>query len=71
MSETVHVTVDPHVCVGVGACEELQPTVFDFDEFEGLTAARPGVSLSRVEAEAAVVACPSGAISIVEDGISR
>jgi ferredoxin len=62
---TVHLRVDPDVCVGIGQCEMLEPEVFEFDEAEGRSTVREGATLPADRAEAIVRACPSGAISIV------
>ena len=67
MSE-VRVVVDPDVCVGIGQCESLEPDVFVYDENEGRAEVRPGALLPRDRADAVMRSCPSGAISIVEEG---
>jgi ferredoxin len=63
----VRVVIDAEVCVGIGQCEALEPEVFVYDEDEGRARVRDGATLPPERAEAAVRACPSGAISIVDE----
>lgn len=64
----VRVTIDADICVGIGQCEALEPEVFVYDEDEGRARVRDGATLPPDRAEAAVRACPSGAIALVADG---
>ena len=63
----VRVVIDAEVCVGIGQCEALEPEVFVYDEDEGRARVRDGATLPPDRADAAVRACPSGAISLVSD----
>lgn len=63
---TVH--VDPHLCEGHALCIDIAPEVFDLSETDTASCvARPGPEL-REQVEAAVNACPRGAITVVDDG---
>ena len=63
--ETVTVTVDDEVCIGVGQCELLEPDSFRVDDDDGIARVLNGGHLPRGRAEVVVDKCPSGAISIV------
>ncbi|OKJ14063.1 ferredoxin [Kitasatospora sp. CB01950] len=63
------VTVDQDRCCGAGQCVRNAPEVFDQREEDGIVLLldpRPPAEL-RSAVEDAVVACPSGAVRIVED----
>jgi ferredoxin len=64
----VRLVVDADVCVGIGQCEAIEPDVFVYDESEGRAEARADAYLPRDRADAVMRSCPSGAISIVEEG---
>jgi ferredoxin len=59
--------VDQDVCVGVGVCVASEPEAFVLGD-EGVSRARPGRALPRERGELVCRSCPSGAISIVDDG---
>jgi len=59
----VAVTIDPDVCVGIGACVEAEPDVFVFGD-DGTSSVRPGALLPPDRAEAVLDGCPSGAIAV-------
>ncbi|MFI9274316.1 ferredoxin [Kitasatospora sp. NPDC052896] len=62
----MRVTADQGKCVGGGYCTLNAPTVFDQDEETGLVVvldADPAAG-RRVEVEAAVRDCPSGAVRL-------
>jgi len=59
------ITIDRSLCSGFGACAELAPQIFDVDG-GGLASLRTGTSSDPAVLEAAV-ACPMGAIEIIEE----
>lgn len=63
----VRLTLDAEVCIGVGQCELLEPTVFLLDEDENISTLIGEATLPRDRAEAVVDKCPSSAIQIAED----
>jgi ferredoxin len=60
------VAVDRDICVGIGQCEMLEPTVFFIDD-EAISTVVDGATLDLDRARAVVERCPSGAISIVDE----
>lgn len=65
--DSVEVTVDADICVGIGSCISAEPEAFELLD-EGFSRALPGVRLPPDRAEAVIAGCPSMAISVVEDG---
>jgi ferredoxin len=55
------VVVDREVCMSAGVCEVTAPEVFELDD-DGVLVVREPTDLAAVEA--AVRACPTGALSI-------
>ena len=51
MSETVRLTLDTEVCIGVGQCELLAPDVFELDDDEGTArmVGGPDVALFEID----------------------
>ena len=68
--DPVEVSVDPDVCVGIGACIDAEPDTFELLD-EGFARALPGARLPRDRAEEVIANCPSGAISLAADGDER
>jgi ferredoxin len=67
---TVRIEIVEGRCVGAGQCALTAPAVFDQDDDEGLVLvldASPPAHEHDAVREAASV-CPTGAISIVEEG---
>ena len=62
--DQVRICVDANLCIGAGQCELLEPEVFFLSDDDGLARVHDGAGLSRVKADAVIVQCPSGAISI-------
>jgi len=61
------VLVDPHLCEGHALCLDTAPAVFDLTDDDIATCTeRPADDLWD-QVQAAVDACPRGAISVVED----
>jgi ferredoxin len=61
------VLVDPHLCEGHALCLDTAPQVFDLTDDDVATCTeRPADDLWD-QVQAAVDACPRGAISVVED----
>lgn len=65
---TVHVSVDPELCIGSGDCARLAPEAFVIDETRGISVPLE----AAVAADAALLAqaayvCPTQAIRIVDD----
>ncbi|MCZ2838705.1 ferredoxin [Modestobacter sp. VKM Ac-2985] len=58
------VVVDREVCMSAGVCEVEAPEVFELDTAGRLQVGEP-TDLTAVET--AVRACPTGALSLVED----
>ncbi len=67
MSDLVRISLDAEVCIGVGQCELLEPTVFVLDDDEGISMLVGSAHLVPERAELVVNRCPSGAIRIAED----
>ena len=65
MNETVRLTLDAEVCIGVGQCELLAPDVFELDDDEGTARMVGGPDVDRALAEQVVDKCPSRAIQII------
>jgi ferredoxin len=65
--DSVEVSVDADVCVGIGSCISAEPDVFELLD-EGYSRALPGVRLPRDRAERVIADCPSGAISVAPGG---
>jgi ferredoxin len=65
----MRVVVDTQLCKGHGVCMEEAPEVFQVTRQGQLTVlqARPQEAL-RTKVEAAVQYCPTGALSMQEDG---
>jgi ferredoxin len=57
------VVVDREVCMSAGVCEVTAPEVFELDD-DGVLVVREPTDLAAVEA--AVRACPTGALSITD-----
>jgi ferredoxin len=64
----MRIVVDYDKCTGLGMCEAEAPELFEVQDDGSLTVLndRPSAD-QRAEAEAAVEACPTEALSIVED----
>ncbi len=62
----LHLTVDPDLCQGHARCYALAPELFDIDDVDGHSQAKPGPVPVELEAKAelAVRSCPERAISL-------
>ena len=68
MSSTCRrVVVDPHLCEGHALCIESAPDLFDLPDDDVATCIQQPSAEQWPLVEAAIDACPRGAISIVED----
>lgn len=67
-TDMVTIGVNAEVCIGVGSCELLQPDQFRIDDDTAIVALIGDGRLARSDADLVVDRCPSGALSIVEDG---
>ncbi len=63
-NDSVTLTVDTTICVGIGQCEMLEPEVFFIDD-EAISTVVDGATLPADRAARVIERCPSGAISIV------
>jgi ferredoxin len=65
----LRIVVDRDRCTGLGMCEAEAPDVFEVqdDGTLALLTEHPSAA-QREEAEAACLACPTEALSLVEDG---
>ncbi|HEY1973642.1 MAG TPA: ferredoxin [Pseudonocardia sp.] len=64
----MRVVVDRDKCTGLGMCEAEAPDLFELQDDGSLVILNDQPSdTQRAEAEAAVDACPTEALSIVED----
>jgi ferredoxin len=64
------IEADLEVCMGVGMCALTAPDVFEQSQYDGrvvLLTVTPGPAQAEA-ARKAVALCPSGALSIHEDG---
>jgi ferredoxin len=71
--QRVTLRVDPEKCCSAGLCAAALPEVFDQDEIDGrvlLLQPSPPAALADGAREAAYC-CPSGAISVAEEGTTR
>ncbi len=68
MAETVTIALNAEACLGVGSCELLQPDHFRLDDDTAIAGLIGDGRLPRADAELVVDRCPSGALSIAEDG---
>ncbi len=66
--ELVTVAVNAEVCIGAGQCEMLEEETFLVNEDTVIASVVGTGALPRDRAERVVDTCPSGAISIVEEG---
>ena len=64
--DTTRIVVDRSLCSGFGSCVELAPGVFALDA--GGTAEVRAGETDEETAQAAVAACPMGAISVLAAG---
>jgi ferredoxin len=66
----MRIIVNRDACIGAGQCVLAAPATFDQDERDGLVRVLPEGSSKDAPADIrdAVVLCPSGAISLAEDG---
>jgi ferredoxin len=64
---TERLLVDPDVCIGAGLCVVAQPRVFDQDEDGIVTVLMESPPLDD-DIRQAVATCPSGALSLRDDG---
>ena len=64
----MRIVVDREKCTGLGMCEAEAPDLFEVQDDGSLTVLNdhPG-SEDREAAEAAVMACPTEALTLVED----
>lgn len=63
------VVIDPDLCIGSGECNRLVPAGFRLDEALGVSVPLPGAENLPVELlYDAEGGCPTGAISILEEG---
>jgi ferredoxin len=64
----MRIVVDRDKCTGLGMCEAEAPDLFEVQDDGSLTVLNdhPGAG-DREAAEAAVMACPTEALSLVED----
>jgi ferredoxin len=65
--DSLEVSVDADVCVGIGSCISAEPEAFELLD-EGYSRAVPGVRLPRDRALLVIGGCPSGAISMAAEG---
>jgi ferredoxin len=64
----VRIVVDRHRCTGLGMCEAEAPDLFEVQDDGSLAILTDQPSpAQRAEAEAACQACPTEALSLVED----
>ena len=62
------ITVDRVRCTGLGLCEAQAPDVFEIDDDGDLVVLADDVAPDRLEAvKAAVQACPTEALKLVDD----
>lgn len=67
MTAGKRVRVDPHLCEGHALCIDTAPEVFDLSDDDIATCVeRPADDLWE-KVQAAVDACPRGAISVIDD----
>jgi ferredoxin len=67
LRRTVRVTVDSDRCCGAGQCVSNAPTIFDHDS-DGVSFVVRQPDAGEVEGvRAAREACPTGAVTILED----
>ncbi|MBJ7249058.1 MAG: ferredoxin [Thermoleophilia bacterium] len=62
----VFITIDPDTCVGIGKCEEIAEEAVELGD-DGISHVT-GVAVDMDVARALCDGCPTGAISIVEEG---
>jgi len=67
VGRTRRVTVDPRLCEGHALCLQSAPELFDLSDDEVATCTQQPSGEQWSLVEAAIDACPRGAISIVED----
>jgi ferredoxin len=65
-ADSVELSVDADVCVGIGSCISAEPDAFELLD-EGFSRALPGVRIPRDRAERVIADCPSGAISMAAE----
>lgn len=58
---TVHVTVDPELCMGSGTCIAVAPDLFDIGK-EGTAEPRQPVTAASEQLSRAISRCPTAAI---------
>lgn len=61
------VVADRDVCIGAGMCVTTAPELFDQDD-HGIVVVLEDEPAAATTARRAVGLCPSGALSVVEDG---
>ena len=69
MTEVMKIEINRERCVASGSCAMALPAVFDQDEEDGrviLLTAEPDLGL-RAAVTDAVLACPGGALSVIEN----
>lgn len=65
----VRISVDESRCVGSGDCANVAPSAFEVDEDTGIAQVLPGAAaVDRARLERAANSCPTGALSLVDEG---
>ena len=66
----MNVVGDRDVCVGSGTCAMVSPELFSQDEVDGrfIVLKQPADAQSEEAARMAVQLCPTGALSLVDEG---
>lgn len=62
---TLHVHVDPELCIGTGSCVHLAPGAFALDD-EGVADVEDPQAASEDQLRLAARSCPTGAIVVEE-----
>lgn len=66
---SLHVTVDPELCIGSGDCVRIVPAGFRLDEDAGVSQPTPDAGAHDLDRLLdAARSCPTQAIGIVRDG---
>ena len=60
------IIVNEDACIGCGACVQIDPEHFEFND-EGLSHAKNNDNLDSADLASAIQSCPTSAISIEEE----
>jgi ferredoxin len=63
---SLHVTVDPELCIGSGSCVHLAPGAFALDD-DGVADAISPDAATEDQLRLAARSCPTGAITVREE----